>query len=203
MNFQMSKTYVALALTGAIAGFIAVAEVMHPSRGLPVSALTDADSGAARAASAPAMPVRVPYVERRPVDGRTACRQDAQRLCTGIAPGEGRIVRCLVERGDEVSPVCRSAMAEQRMNRTRQRETMENSQPGNAQARMGVPAGGGMRAACGQDFQQFCAGVERGGGRVIRCLAERSADLSSSCRSFVQQIAARRGGGAFPRFSGQ
>jgi len=45
-----------------------------------------------------------------------------------------------------------------------------------------------MSAACGQELQQFCSGVQPGQGRLIRCLAGRpSGDLSSACKIFVAQ----------------
>jgi hypothetical protein len=49
-----------------------------------------------------------------------------------------------------------------------------------------------MNAACGQELQQFCSGVQPGQGRLIQCLAGRSSgDLSSACKTFVAQ--ARKG----------
>jgi hypothetical protein len=49
-----------------------------------------------------------------------------------------------------------------------------------------------MDAACSQELQQFCAGVQPGQGRLIQCLAGRpSGDLSSACKTFVAQ--ARQG----------
>jgi hypothetical protein len=41
---------------------------------------------------------------------RAACRADAQRLCSGVQPGEGRIGQCLKERANEVSPGCVEAV---------------------------------------------------------------------------------------------
>ncbi len=44
---------------------------------------------------------------------------------------------------------------------------------------LGVPAAfaqtgvAKFRAACGQDFQRFCTGVQPGGGRIIQCFPNR------------------------------
>lgn len=42
--------------------------------------------------------------------GLDRCREDQERLCAGVRPGEGRIVRCLRERSSELSPECRQAL---------------------------------------------------------------------------------------------
>ena len=39
-----------------------------------------------------------------------ACIADHDRLCSGVTPGGGRIVRCLVAHSEALSPACRAAM---------------------------------------------------------------------------------------------
>lgn len=41
---------------------------------------------------------------------QAACRADAQRLCHGVQPGDGRIGQCLRARINEVSPGCLEAV---------------------------------------------------------------------------------------------
>jgi hypothetical protein len=41
---------------------------------------------------------------------RDACLADYQRLCSSVAPGGGRIKQCMLDRADELSPDCRSAI---------------------------------------------------------------------------------------------
>ncbi|HEY6257610.1 MAG TPA: cysteine rich repeat-containing protein [Xanthobacteraceae bacterium] len=43
-----------------------------------------------------------------------------------------------------------------------------------------------MTAACGQELQQYCAGVQPGGGRLIQCLEGMSSQVSDTCKSFLQ-----------------
>ncbi len=45
---------------------------------------------------------------------RKACAEDVQRLCPGVTPGGGRIQKCFVEKYEQVSSACKSAMDEAR-----------------------------------------------------------------------------------------
>lgn len=42
---------------------------------------------------------------------RQACGDDVRALCPGIAPGGGRIKKCLQEKSDQVSDTCKRAVA--------------------------------------------------------------------------------------------
>lgn len=44
------------------------------------------------------------------------------------------------------------------------------------------------RQACGSDVQRLCAGTAPGGGRILQCLKARTADLSPTCRSFLERV---------------
>jgi len=45
---------------------------------------------------------------------RQACASDVRKLCPGVMPGGGRIQKCFLEKYDQVSPGCKSAMDEAR-----------------------------------------------------------------------------------------
>ena len=42
------------------------------------------------------------------------------------------------------------------------------------------------RGACRADAERLCAGVERGGGRIVDCLAGQKDKLSDDCRKMVE-----------------
>lgn len=48
-----------------------------------------------------------------------------------------------------------------------------------------TPAWGQLIAACRGDVQRFCAGMELGGGRIVRCLEENAAKLSAGCKEAI------------------
>lgn len=43
--------------------------------------------------------------------GRGACRDDVSKFCKDVQPGGGRIMECLKEHQNELSPECKSRMA--------------------------------------------------------------------------------------------
>jgi len=96
------------------------------------------------------------------------CKEDAERLCQGVEPGEGRIVQCLKQHEADLSPACKQK-------RDSFRDRMQE-----------------IRAACEQDAQKFCAGVQPGGGRLVRCLRQHENDLSEACRNEGRKIGEER-----------
>jgi hypothetical protein len=41
---------------------------------------------------------------------RQACAGDVRTLCAGVFPGGGRIKKCVIEKHDQLSDACKSAM---------------------------------------------------------------------------------------------
>ena len=83
-----------------------------------------------------------------------ACKPDAEKLCKGVQPGQGRIARCLAEHKDQLSPACRDKFTQ-----------AENRHP------------------CLKDVERFCKGVQPGGGRIVECLKKHEAELSAECKA--------------------
>jgi hypothetical protein len=66
-------------------------------------------------------------------------------------------------------------------------------QPGMQPGMQQSPQAAAIRAACGLDFRRLCAGVQRGGGRVVQCLMAHRAELSPACAADLAAV--RPGGG--------
>ncbi len=54
------------------------------------------------------------------------------------------------------------------------------------------PPEGGAMAACRQDVQTLCPGVQRGGGRIMACLKSHAPEVSSGCKTAIKEAHARR-----------
>jgi hypothetical protein len=68
-------------------------------------------------------------------------------------------------------------------------------QPGGQPGSGPVPehAGGrGAMRACREDMARLCAGVERGGGRLMQCMREHKDQLSDGCKSAMAQVRQQR-----------
>lgn len=50
----------------------------------------------------------------RPPKENAACKEEVKRLCPGIKPGEGRVLKCLREHKKELSEPCRNALDHKR-----------------------------------------------------------------------------------------
>jgi hypothetical protein len=107
------------------------------------------------------LPPLLPLVLAAPVatgeEAERPCRADVKRLCPGAAGGPA-VRACLREHEDALSEACRTRME------------------------AGRERGKAMKDACAADVKAHCAGVERGQGRLHRCLREHQADLSPGCR---------------------
>jgi len=99
---------------------------------------------------------------------RAVCGEDLQRFCAGVQPGDGRLIECLSYHIGEMSAACGNLIA--------------------AADRGGVK----LRAACGEDLQRFCAGVQPGGGRLVECLSFHTGEVSAACGNLIGARNARR-----------
>jgi len=53
-------------------------------------------------------------VEPLQLDPRAACEADIKQYCASVAPGDGRIVKCLRDNEARLSPACKDARAAMR-----------------------------------------------------------------------------------------
>ncbi|HEY5993626.1 MAG TPA: cysteine rich repeat-containing protein [Gallionellaceae bacterium] len=96
------------------------------------------------------------------------CAEDAQKFCKGVEPGEGRIVKCMKQHENELSPACKGKIAEFK------EEAKE------------------FHEACREDVQKQCKDVKPGEGRIVQCLKAHQAQLSPACREKFEQAAEKR-----------
>jgi hypothetical protein len=93
-----------------------------------------------------------------------ACEGDVSKLCKDVQPGDGRVVTCLKDNESRLSTGCQSAFNDWRLERMK------------------------LTSACAGDLGKWCQQVPEGGGRILRCLREHSAQLTSDCRSAVEKF---------------
>ncbi|MBY0371416.1 cysteine rich repeat-containing protein [bacterium] len=94
--------------------------------------------------------------------GTGPCAADKEKFCAGVQEGEGRIVKCLQEHIDELSPDCKTTA-----------EAMQAH----------IKAAGN---ACKADIQQFCAKAEPGEGHILKCLQKHHSKLSPPCKDTIK-----------------
>jgi hypothetical protein len=56
-----------------------------------------------------------------------------------------------------------------------------------------APPSGAAVAACRQDVQTLCPGVQRGGGRIMACLKSHETEVSAGCKAAIKEAHARHG----------
>ena len=83
-----------------------------------------------------------------------ACNGDAKTICKEVQPGEGRVLRCLVENKEKLSSACRAQIAE-----------------------------GERRHPCMKDMERLCKGVQPGEGRMMECMKQHEAEFSPECKA--------------------
>ena len=52
-----------------------------------------------------------PHATAQTAQQRAACQGDAKKLCSGVAPGGGRIIECLATQAASLSPACQGVLA--------------------------------------------------------------------------------------------
>jgi hypothetical protein len=93
------------------------------------------------------------------------CKVDADRLCQGIEPGQGRVAKCLKSHEADVSPECKARMS------SFKEQASE------------------VKAACKDDVDKFCKDTKPGSGAIAACLKQHEADLSDACRKETGKMA--------------
>ena len=107
------------------------------------------------------------------------CAGDVAKFCGDVKSGEGRLIKCLKEKKDQLSPECKAHVA-------KVKDKLKE-----------------VHKACEDDLTMFCAGVEPGEGRIMKCMREHKAELSSKCKAGIAKgLEERPCGGDVAKFCG-
>jgi hypothetical protein len=91
------------------------------------------------------------------------CRQDAEKLCSGLTWGKG-LGKCMKEHKSDLSNACQAKLE----------KGMEKHKE--------------FSQACGSDLKQYCSDIKPGQGRVRDCLKDNEQKLSSSCKDELSRF---------------
>lgn len=95
-------------------------------------------------------------------DADHPCHSEIQKLCPKETLGEG-MGKCVHSHMGELSPACQAKM---KVMKDKVHSAME---------------------ACHADVKKLCASVKRGGGRIVKCLKEQSANVSAPCKEKMSE----------------
>ncbi len=108
-----------------------------------------------------------------PAAAERSCKEEIDAVCPDTAPGSSERVECVRASAEKLPERCRA-----RMHRARNRLTA------------GMEA---LRASCRDEIDRHCDDVQRGGGRLQRCLRKLDDDqLGERCRDYLDLLDAHR-----------
>ena len=99
----------------------------------------------------------------------TGCEKELAAYCQGVTPGEGRILACLYAHADKLSGQCEYALFDAA-----------------AQLERAVAALAYLVNECGDDLDNYCAGVPAGEGRLLGCLNKNEKKISQRCNQALK-----------------
>ena len=94
--------------------------------------------------------------------GAGGCKAEAEKLCPGMHPGDGKFGPCMKEHLAELPKECQELAAKKMSEK-----------------------GGKGKAACGADAAKLCPDAKPGDGKFRDCMEEHKAELSQGCRDFI------------------
>jgi Cysteine rich repeat len=90
------------------------------------------------------------------------CAPDRQAYCSGIVPGGGRTVDCLVDNRERLSKACAKHVA-------------------------AIRAARSAWNSCAPDIKLYCPNIPQGGGRILACLSGNKDRISAPCIEGLKQ----------------
>jgi hypothetical protein len=135
---------------------------------------------------------------------KSSCRSDYPKVCASVPPGGAAALECLEKNKAKLSAACGKAVAAAGMGGAAPPAAAAAAPATPSASPAAIPAPPPrlvlrpllpreelfvLRSACAADVRSLCAGVAPGGGRIIQCLAVRSASLSPDCTSILGRFA--------------
>ena len=102
------------------------------------------------------------------------CEKELTSYCKDVTPGEGRVLACLYAHSDKLTGQCEYALYDAAV----QLERL-------------VAALSYVANECDADLEKFCANIEVGEGRVLKCLDENSSEISARCTQALKDVSAK------------
>lgn len=97
------------------------------------------------------------------------CDQEIKTYCKDVTQGEGRILACLYAHEDKLSGRCEYALYDAAV-----------------QLERAVNALAYAANECRDDLKTFCSNIEPGAGRLLQCIENNSAKVSSRCKQALK-----------------
>ncbi len=99
------------------------------------------------------------------------CKDELQKYCSNVTPGEGRVLACLYAYEDKLSGRCEYALYDAA-----------------SQLERAVAALSYVVNECSSDLKEHCAGVAAGQGRLLECLQKNDAHVSQRCKQACKDV---------------
>jgi len=99
------------------------------------------------------------------------CKEELEKYCSNVTPGEGRLLACLYAYGDKLSGRCEYALYDAA-----------------SQLERAVAAISYTVNECSSDLKQYCANIEAGEGRLLQCLQKNDDKVSKRCKQARKDV---------------
>lgn len=112
----------------------------------------------------------VEHAKQRSQEVTAACSDDAEKLCKGVEAGKGRVIKCLAEHESALTPDCKGEVEQVKAKHAEAQKKIEAKQDA-------------AQEACAADVAKFCAKVEKGEGRIVKCLKGHEKEIAPACKA--------------------
>ncbi len=99
------------------------------------------------------------------------CKEELEKYCSRVTPGEGRVLACLYAYEDKLSGRCEYALYDAAVRLER-----------------AVAALSYTVNECSADLKKYCSGVAAGEGRLLECLQKNDAQVSNRCKQARKDV---------------